>query len=627
VRNDKSGADDSLQQTDPTWWQISGGDAEKSNNGTSIAIAVIHEAEAAIAPAVFKLPNTQAWRTATALSDPVPVTASKVEHREEVVLSYPVDGEHPPPPTLPEYFRLTKIGITHEQNIVSLWNLMKNRGSLRHLTGESSIKVVEALRIAYITLWGKQTIRSLEVSINRARGTAAVLGELKGNVDLVLASILCEVLAQLSSDPDLDADERSELRTQLRSRFGDDVIDLCEKYNRLPVFMSKKADYTPLQSENQLQMLVAVSEDYRGLYVRLADRLHTLRTLRSLPLSERERFKLAEEAVNVYAPLAHRMGVMKVKGELEDLAFKTLNPVMFQSTKYTQIAANKAYYDAFDSVKNILFDDGYLKSQGATFKLTHRVKGKYQMFLKMQRKNLSSLNEVRDALGMRIIVDYARIKGEGESEESYRERGNAICYHLIQELRKVPGWVPAERGFKDYIKNAKENGYQSLHQYIRSVSLGTNVEIQVRTQAMDRQAELGEAAHWFYKDSMYRPEIAETKVYKQAWRSPRQVNAKSPEELISMARQQLLTEKVFVFLDDRSTVLNLPKGATSLDAAFALHSDVGLTLSTVKVGGVQVGLNHILQVRLTFVATLVLIAFQTISTLYVFILLWPIVFV
>ena len=119
--------------------------------------------------------------------------------------------------------------------------------------------------------------------------------------------------------------------------------------------------------------------------------------------------------------------------------------------------------------------------------------------------------------------------------------------------------------------------------------------VQIRTKAMHDFAELGEAAHWAYKDSIYRPEIAETKIYRQAWRSPAQVNAKKPEELFSLARQQLQANRVYVFLDDCSTVLNLQKGATALDAAFALHSDVGLTLANVRIGNSTVGFNRVVQ--------------------------------
>ena len=257
--------------------------------------------------------------------------------------------------------------------------------------------------------------------------------------------------------------------------FGEEVIQLCDTYNRLPVFMSKKADYTPIQSENQLQMLVSSAENYQTLFIRLADRLHTIRTLASLTLSEQEQKKLAEEALNVYAPLAHRMGVMMVKGELEDLALGILNPTMYDLTNQQQLRAIQAQQDAEKRIRNILNNDIYLKQQGATFSFDYRVKGKYQLFLKMGRKKLS-LNQVRDALGMRIIFDYPRIQGEGESEESYRERGNAICYHLVTKLRVLEGWKPSDNGFKDYIKDQKDNGYQSLHQYIKSVVFGTHTE-------------------------------------------------------------------------------------------------------------------------------------------------------
>jgi ppGpp synthetase/RelA/SpoT-type nucleotidyltranferase len=347
-----------------------------------------------------------------------------------------------------------------------------------------------------------------------------------------------------------------------------------------------------------------------------------MRTLRSLPVGDAEKLKIAEEALNVYAPLAHRMGMMKVKGELEDLAFKHLHPEifqvsfchfhprqsiisssflltlnmfpLFQSTKYTQLAANKAYHEAMEAVQLIMTNDTYLSALGVTFRLSYRIKDKYQLFLKMQRKNLSSVSQVRDALGMRIIIEgYARIPGE--TDEAYTQRGSDICYHLVSELRAVEGWVPAERGFKDYIQNSKENGYQSLHQYIRNLALGTNVEIQVRTEAMHKAACLGEAAHWFYKDKIYRPKLVDTKIYRHAWRSPLQTTAKSPEELIGMAKQQLLASRVLVFLEDRSTVLNLVKGDTALDATFALHSDLGLTVTTIRIGGQPVPLDYTLQ--------------------------------
>ena len=246
-----------------------------------------------------------------------------------------------------------------------------------------------------------------------------------------------------------------------------------------------------------------------------------------------------------------------------------------------------------EAVQLIMSSNTYLREQAVTSLLSYRIKDKYQLFLKMQRKKLSSVSQVRDALGMRIIAVYPR--RDGETDESYLQRGEDICYHLVTELRNVAGWVPADRGFKDYIKNSKENGYQSLHQYIKNKALGTNVEIQVRTQAMHLTAELGEAAHWFYKDQTYKSDIVDKKIYKQAWRSPQQTGARSPAELFGMAKRQLLASRVLVFLEDRSTVLNMKKGHTALDAAFALHSDLGLTVSSIKVGGKEVGLDYTLQ--------------------------------
>jgi hypothetical protein len=176
--------------------------------------------------ASFSLPSVGAWRTAFV---------------EETVST----DEDESPPSLKEYFEGKVLGLKHVENIQGLWMLMKNRGSLKHLNVDDYVRVMEALRVAYISLWGKITMRSLEVSINRARGTAAVLGELREDVNLVLSAILSDVMSELTSDKQ---------REQLSVRFGEDVVNLSEKYNKLPVFMSRKAQYTDVQSETQIQV-------------------------------------------------------------------------------------------------------------------------------------------------------------------------------------------------------------------------------------------------------------------------------------------------------------------------------------------------------------------------------------
>ena len=514
------------------------------------------------------LPSLDAWKSVT-------------QHENKIADSIEI-----PPPTLHEYlYGIREISDAHKLKIHELWMQVKNHGKLKYLDHVEAKKVVEALRIAYLALWGKRTNRSLEVAVNRARGTAAVLGELKATMEVILAGILHEVIKELKTN-----DENDGVIKSLEALFGSDVIKLSEKYLRLPKFLARNVVYTPMQSENHLQMLVALAEDYRVLYIRIADRLHTLRVLKTLPLDNKDRIKIAQEALHVYAPLAHKMGIMKVKGELEDLAFRVLNPEMFQETKYTQIAANKAYHEASEKIQSIMNNDEFLSKQNATFHLTYRIKDKYQLSLKMERKKLSSPKEVRDALGLRIIINAN--KKEGESDEEHDKRSIEICYHLVNRLRGMEGWEPAQDGYKDYIKNTKENGYQSIHQYIRHISLGTNVEVQVRTVAMHVQAELGEAAHWHYKDQIYRPEVASSKIYKQAWKMPIQLLARSPAEFIGMAKQYLNANRVFVFLEDQSTVLTLKKGASVLDAAFAIHTDLGLSAQRVLVDGKPVGLNR-----------------------------------
>lgn len=382
-------------------------------------------------------------------------------------------------------------------------------------------------------------------------------------------------------------DEMSVIREAMTKRFGADVMTLGHAYCKLPKFMSRRAVYSLKQSENHIQMLVVTAEDYRALYMRLAERLHTMRVLRSLPLEEEDLRKIAQEALHVYAPLAHKMGVMKVKGELEDLAFRVLDPDMFKRTRYTQIAANKAFHDAANAVQEAVSNDPLLREHNVTYRLNYRIKDKYQLSLKMKMKGLDNPNDVRDALGLRIILEHPQ--RAGESQEVYDEKGRKLTYHVVNLLRHMDGWAAHtdEQGFKDYLLNRKENGYESLHQYIRHRSLGTSVEVQVRTRSMHMNAELGSSAHWYYKDLIYRKDVADSKIYRIAWRSDAQSSGKcrSPAEMLGYAKQQLLSERVLVFLEDKSTVLNMRRGSTSLDAAFSIHTELGLSAQTVLVRG------------------------------------------
>jgi len=535
------------------WWDLFKPATKSVNNG-----------EMSVSTASF----VGAWR---ALSD-------EVEEREE---DDEDDDGRSPPCSLAQYLNGGYVcSPSHQSNIDQLWSMA--RGTMDYLPEVDRTKVLTALKVAYVALWGKNTARSLEVSINRARGTAVVLGEMKADLNVVLSGILNEVVSENQNN--------ARITGQLTELFGEDVMELSLSYSRLPKFMARKTDYTEIQSENQLQMLVALVEDYRALYIRVADRVHAMRVLEKLPLDEVDKVKISQEAICLYALLAHKMGLTHLRGELEDSSFKFLDPETFKHTEGAQIAANKAYYEASDHIMEMMGTDPVLTAQNASFHLTHRVKGKYQLYLKMLRKDLSSASEVRDALGLRLILDVPQ--AEEESYEGYQTRLSGLCYYVVERLRHMPGWEPTKKGFKDYIKGKKENGYQSLHQYIRNVALKVNVEVQVRTNEMHYNAELGGAAHWSYKDEMYRPTVAKSKVYRHAWRSPEQLKALSAACLIGLAKKQLTKTRVYVYLEDKSTVLNLSKNDTALDAAFSIHTAVGLSTQAIYIDGQPVPMDY-----------------------------------
>jgi (p)ppGpp synthase/HD superfamily hydrolase len=445
---------------------------------------------------------------------------------------------------------------------------------MRVLTASDSERVMEALTVAYLTFRELETTEDrsgthVERSLSEVAGAAAVLGELCVDVDVIVAGILQKVVGGI------DAHKRK----RIELRVGNSSVALALAYLRMPTYGAKLDSYGDHSAEDHIQMLVAVSDDYRALYIRLAERTHVLRGLRRLCSDAVETRRVALEARHVYAPLAHKMGLMKVHAELEDAAFRVLEPDMFLQTRYTQTAAAKAYRDATLRVAQFIRYDPILQAKKAHLRLTHRIKSKYQLYRKMLRKGLSTPNDVRDALGLRVIVDLPRAINSPTAEHA--QASNALCYYVVRGLRTMPGWEHARAGFKDYILHRKDNGYQSLHQYIHHLALGANVEVQVCTREQHRAAEVGEAAHWCYKDRLYRPEVAGSGLYQLAWRSPAQLQAKSPAELFSLARQQLRAARVFVYLPDTSTVLNLPKGSTVEDLA----ARVGVKVQNILING------------------------------------------
>lgn len=538
------------------------------------------------------------------------------------------------PPSLHDYLSNNMLlHSAHEKKLLAIWNKVKRKGSLRRLNVENQELFVEALRISYIALWGKFSSRSLEVSISTAAGIAGVLSEMGLDEVTILAGILQPIVHDivLSDDPSLKSNIRKNLEQNyqhsspillaadspldlsliLAKKFGNASIELAKSYAKLPHFKAHIADFTAQQAENQIQLLTVLIENYRCLYIRIAEKIHTMRVLETLPLTILEQRQFAQEALFVYAPLAHRMNLIKFKLELEDLAFQWLNPDLYYNISVIRGMSTKAVDELTMKMKSILVNDTVIQGHNASIHITSRIKNCHQIYLKQLRKGYGDTFQVRDILGMRVIIVYPRVKKESGVE--YRNRGDLLCYYVADQLSSIEHWDPIKKGRKDYIKNSKCNGYTSLHQYI-SYTAGrhlicpspgdsgmvvgnrgkVNVEIQIRTKQMHIDAEIGEPAHWYYKDLLYRPEVARSRYYRLAWRSQAQLKATSHAQIFGLAKAQLTSSRVLILLEDRSTVINLKKGSTVLDAAFAILSVVAITTAVVKVNNNVVDFSTIL---------------------------------
>jgi GTP pyrophosphokinase len=318
-------------------------------------------------------------------------------------------------------------------------------------------------------------------------------------------------------------------------------------------------------------MRVAMSKDIRILLIKLADRLHNMRTLSHMADGSAQR--IAQETIDIYVPLAHRLGIQSMKAELEDLAFRTLRPEAAMELD-TQIAGKRAERERY--IEEVI---GVLSTKLAQADLradvVGRVKDLASVHAKMESQGLA-LDEIYDVIAFRVIL-------EGSLE---------ACYHALGIVHTT--WRPVSTRFKDYLANPKPNGYQSLHTTVIG-PYGERMEVQIRTQEMHRDAELGIAAHWKYKsgDKIDTGKDDE----KFAWLRQLlewQREIADPHEFLDAVKVELFPDEVFVF-SPRGDVINLPTDATPIDFAYAIHSDIGDHCSGARVNGKQMPLRHRLQ--------------------------------
>ncbi|HLL48068.1 MAG TPA: bifunctional (p)ppGpp synthetase/guanosine-3',5'-bis(diphosphate) 3'-pyrophosphohydrolase, partial [Longimicrobiaceae bacterium] len=342
----------------------------------------------------------------------------------------------------------------------------------------------------------------------------------------------------------------------VKDAFGGEVATVVDGLTKISRVQFRTN--TEQQVENYRKLLLSMAQDARVILVKLADRLNNMRTLQHL--REEKRRRIALETREIYAPLAHRLGMAHIKWELEDLCFKFLEPEAYKDLARKIAEKRTEREDLIDRLRQPLEED--LRGAGIDCEVTGRPKHLWSIFRKMQRRE-KSYDEIYDLMAIRVIVDTI-----------------TDCYHALGVIHNR--WTPLQERFHDYIATPKSNMYRSLHTTIFGPG-GRLYEIQIRTREMHRTAELGIAAHWKYKEGRGGDEVDETLTwFRQVleW----QQETKEPDEFLEFLRIDLFQDEIFVFTP-QGDVKQLPKGATPIDFAFGVHTQVGLHCAGAKLNG------------------------------------------
>jgi GTP diphosphokinase / guanosine-3',5'-bis(diphosphate) 3'-diphosphatase len=402
-----------------------------------------------------------------------------------------------------------------------------------------------------------QVRRSGEEFINHPWAVACICAQLHLDEQTIAAALLHDVV----EDTDVTLEE-------ITSEFGTEIAHLVEGVTKLTrtTFQSREQ----AEAENYRKMIVAMAQDVRVILIKLADRLHNLRTIEYL--AKQKQLQKAKEALEVYAPLAHRLGIHAVKWELEDLSFQILHPRKYAEIK-AMVADRRADGEAqVEKAASLLGEE--LEKADIPADISGRAKHLYSIYDKMSRKG-KEFNEIYDLTAMRVIV------------ERSGEEGTRDCYGALGLLHSL--WKPMPGRFKDFVAMPKLNRYRSLHTTVIGPS-GTPLEIQVRTREMHEEAELGVAAHWLYKRGRAGKGDDEWVTWVKSlmdWQGDDQ----EPAEFMRTLRTDLFEDEVYVFTP-KGEVKRLAAGSTPIDFAYAVHTDVGHRTVGAKVNGRIVPLHY-----------------------------------
>ncbi|MDH7600790.1 MAG: bifunctional (p)ppGpp synthetase/guanosine-3',5'-bis(diphosphate) 3'-pyrophosphohydrolase [Armatimonadota bacterium] len=407
-----------------------------------------------------------------------------------------------------------------------------------------------------------------EPYITHPLAAAEVLAELEMDSPSIAAALLHDVV-----------EDQNYSIEDIKSQFGAEVAALVDGVTKL-----KLSDFEPPKeqkeeptkkrrvelrrsAENLRKIILAMARDLRVMVIKLADRLHNMRTLHGLP--EDRRRKVAEETLQIYAPLAHRLGIWRLKWELEDLAFKYTNPEAYEEVA-EKVAKTRAEREE-DLAEAVEMIRSHLEREGIEAHIQARPKHLYSIYQKMLKEGVD-FSEIYDLSALRIIVNRV-----------------GDCYHALGLVHDL--WMPIPERFSDYIAKPKSNMYQSLHTKVIGPR-GEPLEVQIRTWEMHRVAEFGVAAHWQYKERLQSGDEFEKKL---SWLRQQlfewQADSKDASEFLQTVVEDLFADQVFVFTP-RGDVIDLPAGSTPIDFAYRIHSDVGNHCVGAKVNGRIVPLTY-----------------------------------
>ncbi len=419
---------------------------------------------------------------------------------------------------------------------------------------DADIDVVERAYIYSAQVHEGQIRLSGEPYLTHPLEVAAILTELKLDVESIAAGLLHDVIE------DTHASEED-----ITEMFGSGICHIVAGVTKLSKLNFQRSEER--QAESMRKMILAMAEDIRVIFIKLADRIHNMRTLH-FHKKEEKKVIIAQETFDIYVPLASRLGIYWIKKELEDSSFKYILPDEYN---YIESLITK---DHSERERSILIIKDQIRQIMEESDLECEVLGRYKQFYSIYNKMLKqdlTFEEVYDIIAFRIILETV-----------------PQCYTALGVLHST--WQPIPKKFKDYIGVAKANMYQSLHTTIVGPE-GERIEIQIRTREMDKVAKSGIAAHWSYKEGKsYDHNVGETYAWIQNLIENQQ-HASSPEEFMESMRINLFPDEIYIFTP-RGDIINLPKKATPIDFAYSIHTEVGDQCTGAKVNGRLVSLTY-----------------------------------